>query len=140
MAFARAPRHFLALLATSVVVAATLAAGDARAARTFPENSHQVRITAVADDAIVADGDTLHMSPAVVIFTTSNATIVRGALPAPVIARVQLDMNGDVRRIWLLNREEIIPRPWWKLWGRQPDGNPSPPLSNGPDVQPNPVR
>jgi hypothetical protein len=136
MASMRPLHPVVARLAALLAVAACLVAGDALAARTFPENSHQVRISAVADDAIVADGDTLHLSPAVLIFTQTNATIVRGALTAPVLARVQLDMNGDVRRIWLLNPEEVIPRPWWKLWGRQPDGNPSPMT----DVQPNPVR
>ncbi len=88
----------------------------AEAARTFPETSRQVKITQAADDAIVADGARLHLAPGVVIFTPSNATLVRGALPTGVIARVQLDMNGDVRRIWLLADDEILVRPWWQFW------------------------
>jgi hypothetical protein len=125
------------LLAAALFAAAPLA----YAARTFPDNSHQVWISAIADDAIIADGDALHVSPAVLIFNPTNSTIVKGALEPGVMARVQLDMNGDVRRIWILNRDEIIPRPWWKLWGRQPDGNPSPMLPDGSaPVQPNPNR
>ncbi len=89
----------------------------AQAARTFPQNSVQVKITKVADDAIVADGKALRLAPGVLIFTPSNATLVRGALPPGVIARVQLDLNGDVRRIWLLADDEIIDKPsWWQFW------------------------
>jgi hypothetical protein len=90
----------------------------AHAARTFPQNSIQVKITDVADDAIVADGKALHLAPGVLIFTPSNLTIVRSALPTDVIARVQLDLNGDVRRIWLLADDEILLRPWWQFWKR----------------------
>ncbi len=88
------------------------------AARTFPQNSRQVRIVQVADDSIVADGRTLHLAPGVVIFTTTNSTLVRGALPSDVIARVQVDLNGDVRRIWLLADDEVLVRPWWQFWKR----------------------
>jgi hypothetical protein len=117
----------LALLAATVAVAMTVT--DADAARAFPVNSRQVKITAVADDAIVADGATLHLSPGVVVYTPSNATLVRSALPADVIARVQLDMNGDVRRVWLLADDEILVRPWWDFWHRgQPQSDPSQPV------------
>ena len=93
----------------------------ADAARTFPDTSRQVRITEAADDAIVADGARLHLAPGVVIFTPTNTTLVRGALPADVVARVQLDLNGDVRRIWLLADDEIV-IPWWQFWRERPQG------------------
>jgi hypothetical protein len=106
------PRRVAAGLAVCVL----LAAGAASGARTFPQNSRQVEITAVADDAIVADGDQLHLAPGVLIFTQTNATVVRGALPSGIIARVQVDLNGDVRQIWMLADDEIIRRPWWLFW------------------------
>ncbi len=94
-----------------------LASVAAQAARNFPQNSVQVKITRVADDAIVADGKPLHLAPGVLIYTPANSTLVRGALPPDVIARVQLDLNGDVRRIWLLADDEIVDKPsWWQFW------------------------
>ena len=90
----------------------------ALAARTFPENSRQVRITQVADDAIEADGRSFHLAPGVLIYSTTNSTLVRGALPVGLIARIQTDLNGDVRRIWLLTDDEILVRPWWQFWKR----------------------
>ena len=99
-----------------VAIALVASIGDAWAARTFPVNSRQVKISEATDDAIVADGRQLHLAPGVLIFTTTNATVVRGALPAGVIARVQVDLNGDVRRIWLLADDEILVRPWWQFW------------------------
>jgi len=99
------------------------------AARAFPQNSRQVKITAVADDAIVADGDTLHLSPGVLVFNTINVTVVRSALLPGTIARVQLDQNGDVRRIWILTDDEILVRPWWQFWNRsQPQADPLQPV------------
>lgn len=98
----------------------------AGAARSFPLNSVQVKITRIADDAILADGKPLHLAPGVVIFTPSNTTLVRGALPSDVVARIQLDLQGDVRRIWLLAGDEIVDKPsWWQFWkSEQPKGAP----------------
>ncbi|MGI9026773.1 MAG: hypothetical protein ACR2GP_14570 [Burkholderiaceae bacterium] len=94
-----------------------LASIPACAGRTFPQNSVQVKITQVADDAIVADGKSLHLAPGVLIYTPSNSTLVRSALPPDVVARVQLDLNGDVRRIWLLAEDEVVDKPsWWQFW------------------------
>lgn len=116
-------------VAVALMLALSMLVDGAHAARTFPQNSRQVKITAVADDAIVADGATLHLAPGVLIFTTTGATIVRSALPAGVIARVQLDLNGDVRRIWLLTDDEILTWPWWQFWHRrQPQADPTTPV------------
>lgn len=104
----------LRAFAFAILLSASLVA---QAVRTFPQNSIQVKITDVTDDAIVADGKALHLAPGVLIYTSSNATLVRGALPSNSIARVQLDLNGDVRRIWLLADDEIVDKPsWWQFW------------------------
>ena len=105
-------------------LACALLISQAHAARTFPQNSLQVKITKAADDAIVADGRALHLAPGVLIFTTTNSTLVRSALPIDVIARIQVDLNGDVRRIWLLADDEIIVKPWWQIWKRDQPQSP----------------
>ena len=110
-------RRAASTAAVAVLLFAFAAPGIA--ARTFPQNSRQVKITDVADDAIVADGTALHLAPGVLIYTPSNALVVKGALPTGVIARVQLDLNGDVRRIWVLADDEILVRPWWQFWKRE---------------------
>lgn len=114
----RRRKSFAAAFVSALMIAAVVDCETAWAARTFPQNSRQVKITQVGDDAIVADGRPLHLAPGVVIFTTTNTTLVRGALPSNIIARVQVDLNGDVRRIWLLNDDEILDRPWWRFWSR----------------------
>lgn len=116
----RLPRGFV----FASLLSASLIAG---AARTFPPNSVQVKITQVADNAIVADGKTLHLAPGVLIFTPSNSTLVRGALPSDVIARIQQDFQGDVRRIWLLADDEILEKPWWQFWKRDQPQTPKDP-------------
>ncbi len=119
------PIVFLRSVHLAIVVIALLASASAHAARTFPQNSRQVNITAVTGDSIVADGDTLHLGPGVLIYSTTGTTIVHSALPSGVIARVQFDLNGDVRRIWLLADDEILRRPWWQFWRRgQPQSEP----------------
>jgi hypothetical protein len=113
----------------ALLLALTLGCDLGWAARTFPQNSRQVKITAVADDAIVADGDTLHLAPGLLVFNTINVTVVRSALLPGTIARVQLDQNGDVRRIWILTDDEILVRPWWQFWNRsQPQADPLQPV------------
>ena len=104
------------MLQAVAALALCAACASTFAARVFPQNSRQVKITDVADDRIVADGRVLHLAPGVLIFTTTNATLVKGSMPAPVIARVQVDLNGDVRRIWLLADDEILVWPWWYFW------------------------
>ncbi len=106
------------LVAGWTALACVLLIASADAARTFPQNSRQVKITQVAGDGIVADGQALHLSPGVLIYTPNNTTLVRGAIPVDTIVRVQLDMNGDVRRIWLLADDEVLVHPWDKFWKR----------------------
>ena len=103
-------------LAIALLVGASLA--PAFAARQFPQNSIQAKITAVGGDAIVADGKTLHLAPGVLVFTANNSTLVRSAIPVDTIVRLQIDLNGDVRRIWLLNDDEILVHPWYLFWKR----------------------
>jgi hypothetical protein len=122
-------RSLLSFATALFIAGAATLAFDANAAREFPQNSRQVKITAVADDAIVADGNTLHLAPGVLIFTTTGTTVVRSALTPTVIARVQLDLNGDVRRIWVLADDEILHWPWWQFWHfRQPQADPTTPV------------
>jgi|GEM_PF-1710438 len=97
-------------------VAAALLSAHAFAARVFPQNTFQVKVHAVSDDTLVANKHSLHLAPGVLIFSPSNSTIVKGEMPVGVYARVQLDLNGDVRRIWLLTPDEVIYTPWWNFW------------------------
>ncbi len=76
--------------------------------REFPANSVQVKIEAINDPYIKASGKTYQMPPGMLIFSANNMTIVRGALTAGVMARIQLDLNGDLHRIWILNPEEVV--------------------------------
>ena len=116
-------------LCLSLLLASVVGCDPARAARQFPQNSRQVKVTAVADDAIVADGDTYHLAPGVLVFNPGNMTIVRGQLPAGTIVRIQTDLNGDVRRIWILADDEILTRPWWQFWRRsQPQADTAQPV------------
>ena len=119
--------RILSLLASIWLVFAGVA--PAEAARTFPQNSRQVKITAVENDAIMADGTALHLAPGVLISNPDGSTIVTSALRPGVIARVQLDLNGDVRHVWILGPDEILVRPWWQFWMRsQPQSQPAPAL------------
>lgn len=103
----------------ALVVATVLAiawGSIAHAARVFPENSFQARVTRVADDSIDASGRTLHLAPGVLVYTPTNTTLVKSALPSDVLVRIQLDFQGEVRRIWLLADDEVVRKPWWMFW------------------------
>ncbi len=93
-------------------------ASFAQAARTFPQNSFQTRIHTVLGDAIEAHGKVYHLGPGVLVYSSANTTVVHSAIPTGVLVRVQLDFQGDVRRIWVLADDEIVIPSWWRFWNR----------------------
>ena len=98
-------RRILAILAATPLI---LAPGWAAALeREFPINSRLVKIQSVNDPFLTASGKRYHMPPGLLIFNSNNTTIVRNALPTGISARIQLDLNGDLRRIWILTPEEL---------------------------------
>ena len=105
-------------IARWAAVACVLLVASSHAARTFPQNSRQVKITQVVGDGIVADGQALHLAPGVLVYTPNSTTLVRSAIPVNAVVRVQLDLNGDVRRIWLLADDEVLVHPWYNFWKR----------------------
>jgi hypothetical protein len=80
--------------------------------RVFPGNSTQVALQAVNDPYLTVDGEIVQMSQGVLIFGPTNSTIVRGALQ-PGWIRLQFDPQCMVRRIWVLNDEEVTSVPIW---------------------------
>jgi hypothetical protein len=49
---------------------------------------------------------TLHLAPGLQIRDAQNRIVMSGTVQQPVAVRYQLDMNGDVRRIWILTPAE----------------------------------
>jgi hypothetical protein len=98
-------------------MAALLAAisfGASAMPRVFPENSYQVTLDNVSDPYLTVDGELVQMSQGVLIFGPTNSTIVRGALQAGSWVRIQFDPQCAVRRIWVLNEEEVVSVPVWQ--------------------------
>jgi hypothetical protein len=81
--------------------------------RAFPSDSFQVMLTAVSDLSLVVDGQVATMSPAAIIFGPTNTTLVRGALVAPGWIRIEFDGTCAIKRIWVLNSDEVAPVPFW---------------------------
>jgi len=93
--------------------------------RMFPANSFQVRLEAVEDPYITVNGEVVPMSAGTLIFGRTNSTLVRGALQAGVWIRLQFDPQCNVRRIWILNEDEIVPPPVWSRWFQNEFDQPS---------------
>jgi hypothetical protein len=83
--------------------------------RVFPGDSFQVMLQAVSDPYLTVDGQIVRMNAAVVIYGGTNTTIVRGALQAQTGNWVRIEFDGacNVRRVWLLNDDEIVPVSTW---------------------------
>jgi hypothetical protein len=100
------------------VLLATVLAGTCLAAsavpRVFPQNSTQVALQAVNDPYLTVDGELVQMSQGVLIFGPTNSTVVKGALQPGVWVRIQFDPQCLVRRIWVLNEDEIVSVPIWQ--------------------------
>lgn len=87
---------------------------SAWAGRNFPPDSFQVQVEAVSEGQMVIDGVIATMAPGVVVYGPQNTTLVRSALPSGVTARIEFDGNCMIRRVWILQDEEIVPVPMYQ--------------------------
>ena len=55
---------------------------------------------------VVINGEAVKLAPGGLIFDDYNRTILHQSLPANADVLFQLDMNGDVQRIYILTPEE----------------------------------
>lgn len=56
--------------------------------------------------AIVIGSQTMKLSPGGIIFDQNNRTILHQSLPANADVVYQLDMHGDIQRLYILTSEE----------------------------------
>ena len=82
--------------------------------RSFPADSYQVHLQAISDPAITIDGTTVQLAAGVLIFNGNNTTLVKGMVPADVVVRVEFNGQCQVKRMWILNEDEIIHRSFWE--------------------------
>ena len=94
----------------AIATAATLlAAGFAHAQlRTLPANA---KLTTVGQQQyplpyISLGGAVARLAPGGVIYDQNNRSIVHAALPPGALVAVVADMNGDIRRVYILTPQE----------------------------------
>jgi hypothetical protein len=99
----------------ALVVFGTLSSASAQEQqnRTFPADSYQVMVDAIAPPIITIDGTTVQIAAGSLIFTGDGRTITSGNLGAGILVRVEFNSQCQLKKIWVLNGDEIIPRPWW---------------------------
>ncbi|MGA2551359.1 MAG: hypothetical protein ABSF50_14490 [Burkholderiaceae bacterium] len=100
------------VFAAACLLLVTLSAGALP--RVFPQNSSQVELQAVSDPYLTVDGEVVQMAQGILIFGPTNSTLVRGALQPGIWIRLQFDPQCMVRRIWILNDDEVVSVPIWE--------------------------
>jgi len=55
---------------------------------------------------VIISGEAVKLGPGGIIFDTYNRTILHQSLPANADVLFQLDMNGDIQRMYILTPEE----------------------------------
>jgi len=98
----------LSLLCMAFVINVALAAP-----RVFPVDTYQVQLQAYSEPYVVVDSTTLMLSPGVLIYTKSNETLVKGMMPVGAYVRIELDPQNNIRRIWILKDDELVPLSIW---------------------------
>jgi len=98
-------RAFLLILTLLLVPAA----GPAQAQlRTLPAGvKYAVTGQAMVLPLVELNGKPRRLAPGAVILDTNNRTLVQGALPSGVKVAYLLDLNGDIRRIYILTDAEL---------------------------------
>jgi hypothetical protein len=95
----------------------TFAAGAAEAQlRTIPPDAKRAKVKHVQGMTIAVDGKTAQLSAGAQIRDAENRVMVPTALTAESLAKVQLNPQGQVHRVWLLTPFEAA----------QPDPKPAP--------------
>jgi hypothetical protein len=91
-------------------MAAALAAGGASIAqslRTLPANGkHGMTGETRPLPTVIIGGQAMKLSPGGIIFDQNNRTILQQNLPANADVVYQLDMHGDIQRLYILTPEE----------------------------------
>jgi len=102
------PKILLLLKIFAVTVAFTAAQiGYAQVQRQLPANAKRGTTGEARPlPAVMISGETKKLSPGGIIFDTQNRTILHQSLPTNADVLYQLDMNGDIQRIYILTPEE----------------------------------
>ncbi len=102
-------RKILLLLKLFVLAAVFASAqiGYAQLQRSLPANGKRgVTGEQRALPVVIINGEAAKLAPGGIIFDVSNRTILHQSLPVNADVLFQLDMNGDIQRIYLLTPEE----------------------------------
>jgi hypothetical protein len=102
-----------ALTATVLLMTVSLAHAQAQQNRILPADSYQVRIDEIAPPMVTIDGTTVQIAAGSLIFTGDGRTITSNNLTAGTLVRVEFNFQCQIKKIWVLNDDEIIPRPWY---------------------------
>lgn len=82
----------------------------AQLARTIPADTYRGSISHVGEAIVRVNGTNAMLAANARIMSRDNLTIVPGAIPPNSPARFQVDADGYIIRVWLLNDEEITKR------------------------------
>lgn len=82
----------------------------AQLTRTIPADSYRGSISHVGEAVVRVNGTNAMLAANARIMSRDNLTIVPGAIPPNSPARFQVDANGYISRVWLLNDDEVTKR------------------------------
>lgn len=98
-------RAFLLILTLLLMPTAGLAQAPLRA---LPAGvKYAVTGQAMALPMVELNGKPRRLAPGATIIDANNRSLVQGALPSGVKVAYVLDMNGDIRRIYILTDAEL---------------------------------
>ena len=92
--------------ALAFLLIASLAVPAAAQLRTIPKDARLAEIRHVQANIVELNGRQVQLAPGARIRDTSNRIIVPTAVPAGALVKFRLDVQGQVREVWILTREE----------------------------------
>lgn len=103
----RAARHVVHLLLGCALGMLTPAGAWAQARMvSIPPSAVYGELQSFDFPSATIDNRTLHLAPGARIFNQQNLIILPASAPQQASVMYRLDINGDVREIWLLSAEE----------------------------------
>lgn len=102
-------RMFARLL--TLTVALLVAGGaSAQAARKIPAEAMKGSFTALQFPLVIIDGKQMRLAPGARIFNTNNMTVTPNLVPAGTMVRYELDAQGQIRTVWIVEATPAIER------------------------------
>lgn len=100
-----------AFILGSASVCASVALAQSEPLRTVPDDARRAKMSFVQGMEVAVDGRRTTLAPGALVRDTQNLVIVPALIPSDATVAYQVDINGQIHRVWVLTAQEAARHP-----------------------------